>query len=42
MKNYLDKQVFKLSEVSYNEKIIFNGNYKYHNNKLERITNEKK
>lgn len=42
MKNYLDKQVFTLSEVSYNEKIIFNGNYKYHNNKLERITNEKK
>ena len=42
MKNYLDKQVFKLSEVSYNEKIVFNGNYKYHNNKLERITNEKK
>ena len=42
MKNYLDKQVFKLSEVSYNEKIVFNGNYKYQNNKLERITNEKK
>ena len=42
MKNYLDKQVFTISEVSYNEKIVFNGNYKYHNNKLERITNEKK
>lgn len=42
MKNYLDKQVFTLSEVSYNEKIIFNGNYRYQNNKLERITNEKK
>lgn len=42
MKNYLDKQIFTISEVSYNEKIIFNGNYKYHNNKLERITNEKK
>ena len=42
MKNYLDKQVFTISEVSYNEKIVFNGNYKYQNNKLERITNEKK
>ncbi len=42
MKNYLDKQVFTISEVSYNEKIVFDGNYRYQNNKLERITNEKK
>ena len=39
MQNYLDNKPFYLSKVTFEDKIIFNGNYKYFNNKLERIDN---
>jgi len=38
---YLNNQSFYLSMINYNDEITLNGNYKYINNKLERITNEK-
>ena len=41
MKDFLDKKQFTLSEVSYQEEIIFTGNYQYQNNQIERINNEK-
>ena len=41
MKDFLDKDEFYLSEVTYEEEIIFKDNYKYKDNKLERINNEK-
>lgn len=41
MKNFLDKKAFTLSKVNYNNEIIFEGNYQYKNNKIERIKDEK-
>ncbi len=38
---YLNNKPFKLSEIIYNNEIVFNGNYLYNNGKFERITNEK-
>ncbi len=41
IQNYLDKKEFSLSKINYQNKINFEGNYKFLNNKLERINNEK-
>ena len=38
---FLDNKDFILSMINYDKEIKFNGNYKYKNNKLERINNEK-
>ena len=42
IKNFLDNDTFTLSEVAFQEKVVFTGNYKYKNNKLERVNNENK
>ena len=39
--SFLNKKSFILSMINYNNQITYLGNYKYFNNKLERITNEK-
>ena len=41
IKDFLDNQKFNISRVNYNEKIYFDGNYQFTNNKLERIKDEK-
>ena len=38
--DYLNNKTFSLTMISYNKEIKFHGNYKYHNNKIERISNE--
>lgn len=37
MKDYLDYHSFNLSSITYQDKIIFDGNYHYQNNKLQVI-----
>lgn len=38
---YLSHKPFQISEISFNDRIIFKNNYKYLNNHYERIDNEK-
>ena len=38
---YLNKKGFNLSEINYNQKILFTDNYYYYNNNYERIDYEK-
>ena len=40
IEKFLNKEIIYVSSIDYQEKIIFNVNYKYINNKLERINNE--
>ncbi len=37
MQKYLDKHEFTLSNIIYQDKIIFNGNYQYQNNHIKEI-----
>ena len=39
IQDFLDYQSFTLSSYKYNDSIVFNGNYIFQNNKLERIKN---
>lgn len=41
IKAFLDNQSFTLSEVNYQNEILFTGNYQYNNKKFERINNER-
>lgn len=42
IQNFLDNKPFYLSKVIYSEKIMFDGNYKYFHQTLERIQNEER
>ena len=42
IRDFLNNNPFTLSEVNYQDEIIFTGNYNYQNNKFERINNENK
>lgn len=40
IQSFLDKKTFQISLVDYQDKIVFNGNYQFQNNYLERLKNE--
>ena len=42
IKEFLDNKTFNISNIEYQDEVRFNGNYKFYNNKLERITDEKR
>ena len=39
--SYLNNKSFYISMINYNDSLLYEGNYYYTNNKIERITNEK-
>ena len=39
--SYLKDQTFIVSMINYNNNLIYDGNYQFNNNKIERINNEK-
>jgi len=41
MQHFLDNNTLYISKIIFKDKLSFNGNYKYVNNKFERINNEK-
>ena len=39
--DYINNKAFIISKIDYDNNIVYNGNYKYKNNKLERLNDEK-